>query len=524
MDSLHFGVNLDDGISGPARAGGASLEFLQTQLKAGKTALSGYQQQLSRANALGDIEGHRRYGELVAETKAQVYQLTAATEGATAATASLEFPVVAVAEAYATVGAAALAATVAVGALAVEGVEKALEVTNANDRMRASFEALGAQGSGSGQGTLDFLNELSEKLPQSRDQLGQWTEQYEALGITDLGELRHQLLATASAQAIMGDAGAEAYQKIQQRVQLAVEAHSGLKLATRQLLGLAHAGVDEAVVAERLGLTVAQLNAGLKAGTIDAQKFGNALSDTLVERGAEPLAAMARGIEEIKLKGRETFDHLFDGADTSQLTFALQEVISQVGLDGNLKEGVSATITAISNELGHFVDLAANYLAHFESYWLDAGPTIDQVKAGIHDVGATIERAVESTGALVGQLERAARVVSFGAINLGNDAGGGGSDWDAPKAPAHAKGGLVGPADGEGFASVAPGEIILPAQRQISGTSIAQPPQNDNGKGDTHVGHLEVHVHAAAGVTGAQELSVTGLTVALERLALASGR
>jgi hypothetical protein len=37
------------------------------------------------------------------------------------------------------------------------------------------------------------------------------------------------------------------------------------------------------------------------------------------------------------------------------------------------------------------------------------------------------------------------------------------------------------------------------------------------------VGSIEVHVHAAAGVTDAHQLSITGLSAALERLQLARG-
>jgi hypothetical protein len=51
-----------------------------------------------------------------------------------------------------------------------------------------------------------------------------------------------------------------------------------------------------------------------------------------------------------------------------------------------------------------------------------------------------------------------------------------------------------------------------------------QQPQNDNGGRGVHVGHLEVHITAPHGVTDAKELSVVGLTIALERLQLASGR
>ena len=98
----------------------------------------------------------------------------------------------------------------------------------------------------------------------------------------------------------------------------------------------------------------------------------------------------------------------------------------------------------------------------------------------------------------------------------------------------HADGGMVTgihdgraevrPAPGEGLASVGRGEMILPAGRTIS-PSTGPPPANDNaGSGGVRVENLTIHIDAPAGVTGAQELSVTGLTIALERLQLAVGR
>ena len=78
------------------------------------------------------------------------------------------------------------------------------------------------------------------------------------------------------------------------------------------------------------------------------------------------------------------------------------------------------------------------------------------------------------------------------------------------------------PAPGEYFASVAPGEIILPQRqaRELTSPSAA----NDGSSGGVRVEHLELTIMAPHGVTDAEQLSVVGLTLALERLQLASGR
>jgi hypothetical protein len=144
-------------------------------------------------------------------------------------------------------------------------------------------------------------------------------------------------------------------------------------------------------------------------------------------------------------------------------------------------------------------------------------------------------------------------------------------------APAHAEGGMVHrPANGEFFASVAPGEMILPARtvasigagggiggrigggagfgggigmgggvgmgagfgmapmRQIRGMGIGREgrelmrdmaPANGNGGGHgVHIEKLDLTIQAPNGVTDATSVSATGLALALERQQLASGR
>jgi hypothetical protein len=64
--------------------------------------------------------------------------------------------------------------------------------------------------------------------------------------------------------------------------------------------------------------------------------------------------------------------------------------------------------------------------------------------------------------------------------------------------------------------------MILPArdtQQIMSGG-----PSRAESRGGVTIGHLELTIQAPQGVTDATSLSVMGLTVALERMQLASGR
>ena len=96
--------------------------------------------------------------------------------------------------------------------------------------------------------------------------------------------------------------------------------------------------------------------------------------------------------------------------------------------------------------------------------------------------------------------------------------------------------GVMGePAAGEKFASVAPGEMILPKDtvRQIAGSglgpasasySTTNVANTNGGEGGVHIGTLHLHIDAPEGVTDATQVSATGLAIALQRYQLASGR
>ena len=422
-------------------------------------------------------------------------------------------------------------------------MKTALEVGEVNKRLTATFEALGDH-AGAGKETLAFLNELSSELPQSRDQLAKWATQYQALGITDLGELRAQIKATASAQAIGGDEAASAYEHLTQKVHLAVEEHKGLKLGEKTLVQLYKAGINATDIADRLGISTNELGARLKAGTIDAQKFANAMTETLLAKGKGPLEAMSNEVGTLEKKAYEAFSHLFDGIDASPITDAAKNIIGLFNLSTptgeEMKNGIGGGIQAIVNWLGQMMTEA-------EITFLNIGTWVLLNKRQILDTYEAGKRAVKDFAfeleLVVGALEKVWNFsqkmqggIVGGVIKLGQDIGLAGAGVQAPgaihppagnalpgTAQAHAEGGTVmQPAPGELFASVAPGEIILPQRQARELTST--PPANENGGGGVNVDHLEIHIVAPHGVTDAQSLSITGLSLAFERLQLASGR
>ena len=529
---LKFSMSLVDGVSPSAKSASLNLKRLQTELRQSKTRLSEYQGQLTRAKALGDVEGYRKYSALVGEARRNVFDLSQAVEqsggamrGASGA-AGLMGGAVGIVASAAAVGAAAIYGMIS----ATESlIERAIEATEVNKRLSATFEALGAQGPGSGGKTLAFLNDLSSKLPQSRAQLAEWAKAYEAMGVTDLGELRGQIKATASAQAIMGDEGASAYQHIAERIRVAVEEHKGLKLADKQLKTLYQSGLNVTEVAAAMGLSTQQLAAQLKAGTVDAARFGQVLQNTLISKGQGPLQTMGDEIATLKVKASENIGHLFDDVDTTPLTDGLRSIVDLFGQGTASGKGLKAVMTdalnAIIKGIGRTIWQAEMLFGRLEIWALQSGLTLAKVENAFIRIGNAASAVTKgAVAAGVGMIPGIGAPLA-GAIQMSA-----GASAAKAIAPAHAEGGMVTrPAAGEFLASVEPGEMILPRRitRQIQNEATSPRPEAMAG-GDTvnhyHLDGMQLTIQAPQGVTDATAVSATGLSVALERLQLGSGR
>lgn len=589
---LNFVLSLEDRFSPATRSSAKSLKELSNELSTSKGKLALYQQQLGHSKQLGDIEGYRKYSKLVEEARKETFELgnamaaaggpaqkmgekihavvepaevarhaleevgggfrelggalahgdvKGAIEGTTEALAGMASMLDLVVPGLGQAASAVIKAAGAIGGafaeIVEEGVKTALEVGEVNERLTATFNALGVQGPASGKKTLAMLDEMSNKLPQTREQLAEWTKTYEAMGVTDLSEIRNELRATASAQAIMGQQGAEAYETIRRKVQEAIEAHHGLKMSEKSLTALYKAGVNVTDIADRMGLSTNQLTAKLKAGTIDAEKFGEALRTTLTEKGKGPLEAMSNEVGTLKQKGMETFQHLFDGIDTKPITDAIKGLIGiadQANPSGrSLKEGIGGALQGIINWLGKMGHEAKIVFLEMELYAVKHKGQLKLLAEGFAMMGNTI---LHATGALESLLSAASKpppawLMALLGVTANAALGGGALGSVAGAAVGHAEGGLVKrPAAGEFFASVAPGEMILPQRgvRELAGGGLgpmgrAAVAANTNGSGrSVHIG--QIVIQAPNGVTDAQQLSVTGLALALERYQLGSGR
>lgn len=563
----------------------SSVKSLSTTLTKAKGDLAGYQSQLKLAKDIGDIEGYRKYSGLVNQGKQSVFGLTQQLEGAKSSLASSAKNATQMAAAFGPIAVAAAVAVAGIAALVVtakEFVIKSLDVVNASQLMTAQFEALG--GAGSGKKTTAMLGELSEKLPQTKTQLAEWTRQIEKMGVTDLGKIRSELIATASAQAILGEGGDQAYEKITRKIHDAIDANHTLKISSKELTRTIGTNLAGAAAA-KMGMTLEQLETKLKAG-LDPKKaheFGEALKSTFIEKGKGPLDVMMNSLETMGKKAQAAWNRLFSGVDTKPLTEGLRNIIALFdsgapSADG-MKAGFTGAMNAIIRLLGSALESGEYWfltieLAAIKTYTAvkplikaietisgamsTVGKAHDSLAGGAADkLGLSKEdtktagnelfsvfmgaltggqyQFADMFGRIIGSLgdAKAQEIAYAQGKNIGKSAESGIKDSLGVHSPSTAAikiGMNVGEGLGMGMEnSPAPDRAARTiSSNALGGLAGGKSPfgggsANDNGAGGTsNVFHIAIT--APEGVTDAHQLSVIGLSTALERYQIGSGR
>lgn len=254
----------------------------------------------------------------------------------------------------------------AVIGLTVAGGELAIEQSSLKNQMLSTFSAMEG-GPAAGKATLDMIDNLSSALPQSRTQLAGWTKQYEALGITDLGQLQADIKATASASALMGDQGAAAFQSLQKKILDAAQTGQALKIPTKGLGSLAEAGLTVDDVAKHMGVSAQVLGSQLKAGTVNAKAFGDAMTSAITDKGAASLDTLSGSMDTIKAKFSESIGRIFEDVDVSPFTMEVKgiaDIFSQTTESGR---AMKAGITGLFNGI---FSIASKVLPYLKAFFL----------------------------------------------------------------------------------------------------------------------------------------------------------
>lgn len=399
-DELKFGVSLEDQMSGPSKAASKSLADLTSSMLSTKKELASYQSQLNFTKSVGDIAGYRKYTALVSDHRAKLFALneTIAATPKDVAPAASAFEGIAAAlgpigEGALIAGGALLTLGGILGAVVIKSAAFAIEASQAKQAMLGMFDAMA--GNGAGVELDDMLSGLSDDIGISKDKLEGFTQSFVQMGVTGSESLHTLTLAAISANAIVGSPkGAEAFEKLTKRIQLAGEAGTGLKLPIKGLGSLYEMGIKVDDVAKKMGLSSKSLTEQLKKGTADAGKFGDALSDALIEKGAGPLDRLGNSFAEIKGKFISNVTDMFEDVDVGPFMAQVRDFFSifqqsktsgeamKAGIGGGLKYVFQVATSAILPIKHFFLDVeiaALDTAILIKTHWSEVKPILDGV-------------------------------------------------------------------------------------------------------------------------------------------------
>ncbi len=459
------------------------------------------------------------------------------------------------------------AAAVGLGAAFLGGAAFALKSASELQQMTTQLGVLGQASGQTGEQIVAMLDELSTKLPQTKDQLAEWAKPLMAAGLQG-DRLTTALQATASAQAMLGDEGVAKFQALQEKIQAAVDTGQKLKIPVKGLAALAQAGADVNDIAKRMGITTAQLGDELVKGTVDAAKFGDVLQQSMIERGAPAIDKMSLSLQSISDKFKAHIGDIFENTDITPFLKSLKDLASLLDQDTASGKTMAAAVTGLYNKFFLLASKALPYVKHgFQDIEIVAlkvyialkpmGTSLARLNKDLGDSGiisanvsamwslfsGTIIGTARAATMLVDEIDSVVEIIkelygwadkatsslgglggAMASVTSGAASGGigGAISGGISSLIGHADGGVVtgisngmaqvSAAPGEGLASIGKGETILPANAS----------QGGGGSGVTiNVGGLTISGAGSAGE--ALEITEEQLSLVLERVALSQG-
>lgn len=290
------------------------------------------------------------------------------------------------------------AVALGMGALVLAGVSLAISAAGAKQKIVTLFDALG-EGKITGKQTVAMLDELGDQIGQTRDQLAPLAKGFLTMGITGTAALRSLTLAAASAGAL-AEGGAEKFTTMFGVINAAAETGSKLtipfKKLEKQLQGV---GLNIGDLAKEMGTTEAALTSGLKAGTVDAKKFGDALTAAATSKGAGPLANAGKQLGAIWAKATEDVTKMFEDIDVGPFLKEVKDMFAILGQgkpSGEaLTKGIGGFFKQVFTLLTKVVPLAKHFLLDMIIYGLKAYIAVKPI------IGAIKEFATSAEGAAI---------------------------------------------------------------------------------------------------------------------------
>ncbi len=250
--------------------------------------------------------------------------------------------------------------------LVQSGIELAISASQARDKMRGLFDVLG-EGKVSGDETIKMLEQLGEQTGMTKDQLAPFAQKFLAMGVTGVDQLRQLTLAAASAGA-MAEGGAEKFETMFKKISAATATGQALKIPLKGLGSLADMGLTVDDVAKKMGVSAQKLGADLKSGAVDAGKFGSAMQDALVEKGAGPLEDLGLTMGSLKARFTEAITKMFE---LPQVKAFMKEVKSLFGIFDEKAPSAQAMTAGIQGVFGKILETLTKVVPVAKHFFLD---------------------------------------------------------------------------------------------------------------------------------------------------------
>lgn len=326
--SADFEITLTDGVSAPADAMLSKIGALDTGL--GKVSGSSSQASSSLEAIAGGAEG----GAGGLNSLADGFMQSAAGEAMLDALDPVTL--------LTGIATAALAAAGALVALVAAGMKESLEASELKEHLMGVFTGLTGSAQGA-QALITQLDALRAETGLTRAQLAPMAQTLVGLGFSGQA-LTDQLKAMASADAMVAG-GSDKLLTIMK----AVNQH--LPVQAKSFKDLADMGVTVADIAQKMGMSQAQLTAQMKKGTVNAQQLNAALATLATQKGAAALEAQSLSLTNQWARLQELITQLFEDVDTSGFMKGLKSVIDLFDQSTASGKAMKAGITAVFNAI-----------------------------------------------------------------------------------------------------------------------------------------------------------------------------
>lgn len=251
--------------------------------------------------------------------------------------------------------------------LVVSATKFAIASSEAKTAALAQWSALG-EGKITGAQVNAMLEELRSQTGLAKDTLAPFTTEFLRMGVTGKAALEGLTKSAALAEATI-TGGGDAFAKLYRQVNAAAEGGQRLQIPYKKLASQLDAvGLNAGDIAKSMGIPIAKLETGLKAGTIDAKAFGLAMQDAIAKKGAGPMEALADSADNIGKLFKDYLGDLFADLGKSVQPFmgALKDAVSVLDsktspLGAALKTGIGGAMRWIFETLTKLVPVAREF-------------------------------------------------------------------------------------------------------------------------------------------------------------------